>query len=328
MPLKKKRSYDILLGSFVALGIFILLAVVFLIGRERRIFDSTTTLKAHFPNVAGLAVGADILLAGVVVGHVRSIEFPDLTATDQTPSQDLVVVMDISKKFMEWIREDSTARIDSKGLLGDKLLNLTVGSSEYPPIAKDGMMKSVPAMDFSKAIQDAQIVLQDVTKTVAEIKNIVVHFNKEGGDKALVSSFKSMASLLENADQITKDIKDKDGLIHALVYDGAGAGVVKNLNTSLSDLSSIISEIKSGSGIAHDLIYSGKEGHFLKSLNTAALDLEAIMADLKNGKGSLGLLLKDPGIYNELYGLLGNLQRNRLLKAVIRYGISRPKEEN
>lgn len=327
MPAKKKRSYDVLLGSFVALGILLLLAVVFLIGRERRLFDSTTPIKAHFPNVAGLASGADVMLAGVVVGHVKTIQFPNLSATDETPSRDVTVEMEISRKFMNWIREDSLARIDSKGLLGDKLINLTIGSPEFQPLSSGSMMKSLPATDFNKALQQAQEALQDVSRTVYELKNIFVEFNKEGADKALAASVKSMASLLKNADQIVYDIKTKDGLLNSLVYDDAGGAVVKNLNQSLANLSAIIKEIKDGSGIAHDLVYAGENGQFLQSLNRASNSLEAVLADLKNGKGSLGLLLQDPGIYNELYGLLGNLNRNRLLKAVIRYGISRPKND-
>lgn len=323
---KKKRSYDLLIGSFVALGIILLLAVVFLIGRERRIFDSTTTIKAHFPNVAGLPIGADVLLAGVVVGHVKVINFPEISAENK--SKDVTVIMDISNQYMEWIREDSTARIDSKGLLGDKLINLTIGSVENEPLAENSMLKSVPAMDISKVLQDSQGLLQDVSKTFSEVRTVFATFNKDGGDKALADSVKSLSVLLDNTAQITRDIKDKDGLLHAMVYDGAGTNVVKNLNQGLADLSNIIKEIKSGSGIAHDLIYAGDQGQFLSSLNHAAKDLEVLVADLKNGKGSLGLLLKDPGIYNELYGLLGNLQRNRLLKTVIRYSGTRKTEEN
>lgn len=323
-----KKRYDILLGSFVVLGLALLLAAVFLIGRERKLFDSTTELKAHFPNVAGLAIGADIMLAGVVVGHVRGIQFPKLVAKDESLARDVIVQMDISDQYMEWIKEDSIARIDSKGLLGDKLLNITIGSPEFRSLSEGDTLKSLPAMDFNKSLAQAQEALKDVTETIIEIKNIFKGFNQDGGDKALASAVKSLAQTLENTASITKDIKEKDGLLHALVYEGGGSKTVKSLTEGLNDLAHIINEVKSGQGIAHDLIYTNDQGQMLRSLTKASLDLETVAADLKNGKGSLGLLLKDPGIYNELYGLLGDLNRNSLLKAVIRYGISHPKKEN
>jgi phospholipid/cholesterol/gamma-HCH transport system substrate-binding protein len=302
MPARKKRSYDLLLGSFVALGILLLLSVVFLISRERKLFDSTATVRAHFPDVAGLASGADVMLAGVVVGHVKSIEFPNLALTNN----DIIVILDISRKYMEFLREDSEASITSKGLLGDKLINIKIGSHGSKPLLENSLIKSTPAMDLNKLVQD-------MGKTAYELKNIFSNFNQEGGDKALIASVKSMAKLLDNAQILTRDIKNKDGLIHALIYDTEGGDAVKNLSASLRDLQNILRDIKSGP--------------VLGALNQTALNLESVTSDLKNGRGSLGLLLKDPGIYNKLFEILGNLERNRLLKAVIRYGISRPEEK-
>lgn len=365
MPVTKKRSYDVLLGSFVAVGIVVLVAVVFLIGRERRLFDTTVAIEAHFPNVAGLAVGADVMLAGVVVGHVSAIRFPILKPDMPGLLRDVTVVMEVSKRDMAWIREDSIARIDSKGLLGDKLINIVIGSPELPQMQAGGMLKSTPPVDFNKALQQAQEILENVAETVADAKDIFKGFAAEGGDVALASSAKSIQRMLkeiekgsgvvhqliydkeagndakasfksikqalakfdkasEDVANITRNVKEGEGLAHALIYDREGAKTISNLNQSLNHLAMLLAEIKDGSGIVHDLIYATDNGQFLRSLNAAALDLETMAADLKSGKGSLGLLLRDPGIYNELYGLLGNLRRNRLLKAIIRHGIAQP----
>ncbi|HXW53204.1 MAG TPA: MlaD family protein [Myxococcota bacterium] len=363
MPVIKKRSYDIWLGSFVALALIALLVVVFLIGRERRLFERTVAIEAHFPNVAGLAVGADVMLAGLVVGHVSAIKLPIMRPEMPGLSRDVTVIMEIAKRDMAWVREDSIARIDSKGLLGDKLINISIGSSELPEIQVGGMLTSTPPVDFNKALQQAQEILENVTETVADAKDIFKGFVTEGGDEALAASAKSLKRLFEKIEkgdgvlheliydkeagkdtkaslksfrmgldkfakvsddvsQITHDAKQGQGLLHALVYDKAGATTISNLNQGLHNLSAILDEIKGGSGIAHDLIYESGNKQFLRSLNKAALDLEMVAKDLKNGKGSLGLLLTDPSLYNELYGLIGNLRRNLLLKSVIRYGIS------
>lgn len=340
MATTKRRSYDVILGSFVALGLLALLAVVFLIGRERRLFDTTVAIETNFPNVAGLAVGADVMLAGVVVGNVSSIKFPVLLAEMPGMSRDVTVVIGISKRYMSLIREDSIARIDSKGLLGDKLINISIGSPQLPQIQDNGVIASTPPVDFNKALQQAQQVLENVSETVADAKDIFKGFQAQGGEEALVS----VASSLK---QIFTQIEQGKGVIHELVYDEEaglalknslrnadhilsefdkvspdGARAVTNLKNSLGELSMLLAEVKDGSGVMHELIYGKDKGNFLGSLNRAARDVEVMAADLKSGKGSLGLLLKDPGIYNELYGLIGNLQRNRLLKAIIRANIS------
>ncbi len=340
MATTKRRSLDILLGSFVAVGLVVSVALVFLIGRERRLFDTTVAVEAHFPNVAGLAVGADVMLAGVVVGHVSAIRFPVLRADLPGMSRDVTIVMEISKRATSWIREDSIARIDSKGLLGDKLINISIGSAELPELQAGGMLQSTPPVDFNKALQQAQEILENVTETVADAKDIFKGFVAQGGDEALASSAKSLKRIMQ-------EVETGGGVAHALIYDkdagkdakaiiksvnniaahfdgvgGDAAKAITNIKEVMANLSQILNEVATGKGIAHDLIYADDKGHFLANLNRATQDLEAIAADLRGGKGSLGLLLKDPGIYNELYGLIGDLQRNRLLKAIIRYGVS------
>jgi phospholipid/cholesterol/gamma-HCH transport system substrate-binding protein len=353
------------LGSFVALGIIVLVAIVFLIGRERRLFDTRVALETHFPNVAGLAIGADVMLSGVVVGHVSAIKFPVLNPDMPGLSRDVTVVMEISKRAMAWVREDSLARIDSKGLLGDKLINISIGSAELPIIPPGGMLKSTPPLDFNKALEQAQEILENVTGTVADAKDIFKGFVTRGGDEALASAVKSLKRLFEEVEKgegvlheliydkaagkdakasiasiklgldnfaraskdvsiMMHDIKEGQGLIHGLVYDKAGAATITNLNNGLRELAAIFHEVKTGSGILHDLIYASDNGQFLRSLNKAGLDLEKIVADLKNGKGSLGLLLTDPSVYNGLQELIGDINRNRLLKLIIRHSISKP----
>lgn len=362
MVTKKKQLTDILLGTFVVVGIVAFIVIVFLIGRERRMFDKTVPIEAHFPNVAGLSVGADVMLAGVVVGHVSSIRFPILKQSVPGLSRDVTVVMDVSERAISWIREDSVARIDSKGLLGDKIINISIGSAELPEVHSGSMLKSTASVDFNKALQQAQEILENVTETVADARDIFKGFTREGGDKALADSVKSIQKMLEEVEKgdgvLHALIYDKDagkdskesiklakktlaqvdklalslekvftqaqsgpGLLHTLLYDQSSSNIVTNLNKTILELNDIIGAIKDGDGIAHDLIYSDN-GQFVKSLNQAAGELEEIVTNVKSGQGTLGLLLKDPSIYNELYGLIGNLRRNRLLKAIIRHGIS------
>jgi len=52
-------------------------------------------------------------------------------------------------------------------------------------------------------------------------------------------------------------------------------------------------------------------------------DLRALLAGLREGKGTLGALLVDPSVYEDLKMLLGNVQRNQALRALVRYSIQR-----
>jgi phospholipid/cholesterol/gamma-HCH transport system substrate-binding protein len=197
--------------------------------------------------------------------------------------RDIAVIMRISWHGMEWIREDSVAHLDSKGLLGDKLINISIGSPELPAMKPNSMLISAIPLDLSKSLQEAQKILESV-------QDIFQTFKNEGGEKALVNSVKSIEKILKEVEG--SNIK----------------GSLVSLNSSLNNVENITNAAKSG-----DLI---------KNLNKTSSYIESLAKDIYEGHGSLGLLIKDPSLYNELYGLIGNLRRNALLKAVIRHNLS------
>ncbi len=342
MNTKKGYSQDVLLGLFVLLGLVLAFLAVFFIGKEKRLFDRRVTIETTFSNVAGLAIGADVLLSGVVIGSVNKINFPNIELM-QSNSKDVTVILDISKKSIKWIREDSIARIDSKGLLGDKIVNITIGSYESPQILPEGRVKSLPSVDFNKALLKAQDILDNVSETVTDVRDVFKSFMQNGGEDSLIASVKSLQSILKEVQSgqgvissliydkqagsdakdsiksfsaMMKEIKEGNGLINSVIYEQKGKEIVYNV-------SNLLTEIKTGNGILHDLIYSTDKGQFIRNLNDATADIKNMAQEVASGKGSLGLLIKDPSVYNELYGFLGDLNRNRILKSVVRFVISK-----
>jgi phospholipid/cholesterol/gamma-HCH transport system substrate-binding protein len=59
----------------------------------------------------------------------------------------------------------------------------------------------------------------------------------------------------------------------------------------------------------------------LGNLDKTTADLRTIVADIKAGKGTIGGLLVDPTIYEDLKSAVGNVERNQVLRALVRYSI-------
>ena len=59
----------------------------------------------------------------------------------------------------------------------------------------------------------------------------------------------------------------------------------------------------------------------MKNVDAMSDDLRAIVANLRAGKGTLGALLVDPSIYEDIKSLVGNVERNQVLRALVRYSI-------
>lgn len=121
-----RRSFALELGTglFVLLGIA---AVFFLATQTTNLHNwwgkggGSYVVTASFSNVGSLKPGAPVTLAGVKVGKVENIKLNQKTL-------EAVVHMRISSQF-DQIPTDSSAAIETKGLLGDQYIGLTPGGS-------------------------------------------------------------------------------------------------------------------------------------------------------------------------------------------------------
>ena len=112
------------LGVFVVVALLILAAGVFSVGSGDNLLRPSYTVKAEFPNVAGLIEGADVRVGGIRQGSVRHLVLPT------SPKGKVVVTMDLDARTRQIVKRDSVAMINSEGLLGDKYVEISFGSSE------------------------------------------------------------------------------------------------------------------------------------------------------------------------------------------------------
>ena len=125
------------------------------------------------------------------------------------------------------------------------------------------------------------------------------------------------------------DVKKNDSLVHALLYADGGELAVADARKLINEASTIVADVRSQPGFVHNLIYENDKGEILQNANAAsadikmmAADLRQLVADAKTGKGTVGRLLTDPSVYEDLKVLLGNVRRNDAVRAIVRYAIS------
>jgi phospholipid/cholesterol/gamma-HCH transport system substrate-binding protein len=124
-------------------------------------------------------------------------------------------------------------------------------------------------------------------------------------------------------------INSGPGLAHEVIYGDSKA--VAQFGTAADEVGKMLAGIREGNGLAHGLLY-GDDGRGGDSALGEKLagdvagmsgDLRAMVSDMRQGKGTLGALLVDPSVYEDLKMLLGNVQRNQTLRALVRYSIQR-----
>ncbi len=115
----KRTELEFIVGLFVIAGIVCLAYISTKYAKMEVVGDSGYQLSAVFPNIGGLKTGAQVEIAGVPIGRVRSIVLDDYRAR---------VTMTIQNSVK--IQEDAIARIKTKGLLGEKFVEIVPGGSD------------------------------------------------------------------------------------------------------------------------------------------------------------------------------------------------------
>ncbi len=132
---QRRSSVKIVVGLFVFVGILLLAASIFLLGQRGRYFSTQHSLRAFFTKVGGLHEGATVRLAGVAVGRVTRIQLP------RPPEEKVLVELNVAGGAIENVRRDSVARIETLGFLGDKFIEISVGSSQEPRLPNGGILQ-------------------------------------------------------------------------------------------------------------------------------------------------------------------------------------------
>ena len=122
-------KFKVRLGLFIAGGLALFVIAIFLIGKQKNLFSPVFKLTATFYNVSGLQVGSNIRFSGINVGTVDNITI----INDSTVRVDML----IKKNVQRFIKSDCEAGIGSAGIIGDRILIITQGSSDAA-VAKDG----------------------------------------------------------------------------------------------------------------------------------------------------------------------------------------------
>ena len=148
------------------------------------------------------------------------------------------------------------------------------------------------------------------------------HRTADEVDQTLVSLdnvSKRLDATLADVDDMTAHVKQGPGIVHALLYDGE---ISKDTAGTLHEIHEDLKAIREGNGLAHALLYGDDPSqHAMSNLNAMSDDLRAIVAGLRQGKGTLGALLVDPTVYEDIKGVVGNVERNEVLRALVRYSI-------
>jgi phospholipid/cholesterol/gamma-HCH transport system substrate-binding protein len=133
---------------------------------------------------------------------------------------------------------------------------------------------------------------------------------------------------LAGVNAIVARVQNGPGFAHEVVYGEGGSKTLDHFGDAAEELAVTLRGVREGNGVAKSLIYGDdKSQQIMGNLNAASGDLRAMLADARAGKGTIGALLVDPSVYEDIKVLLGNVQRNQVLRSLVRYSIKRDEKQ-
>lgn len=193
----KSTQFKIRLGMFVVGGFLLLALAIFMIGKQKNLFNPVFTIYTNFYNVSGLQIGNTIRFSGINVGTVDNIKI----INDST----VKVSMIIEKKIQPFIKTDSEVTIGSEGIIGDKVLNITQGSSNVSSVKEKQFLVSVEPVELDAIMASLEVTALNAEVISNQLAQIMININK---GKGLIGMLIKDTTIAENIDQTIINLKD------------------------------------------------------------------------------------------------------------------------
>lgn len=261
--------------------------------KNKNIFYKERLVIAVYNHVNGLKPSNPIYINGVKVGQVGKVFF------DPKMTGDIIVQLVFTDDFP--IPANSTARIFSEDLMGSKAIEILLGSSprfvesgdtlhtEVETSLKDAVNQQILPLKLK-----AEDLLSSLDTMVTAIKGV---FNKDIRED-LTASIKSIRATMSNLENTTHNLDTlvytESGRLASILYNIDM--ITRNLNNNSDEISRILGNLANLSDTLAQANISG----ILTNLDKTIGDFSLVMSRIEKGEGTLGMLIQDNELYNQL----------------------------
>ncbi len=303
----RDRRLSLTVGLLVIAAAAAFAVTILSLSAQEGIWTPRYRLLARFGNVQGLISGAPVWLAGKQVGRVESVRFGPLGGEQGA----VEVEMRVDAEVQERIRSDSVAAIGTIGLLGDRYVEVSLGSTAARILQDADELGTIDPVDLNAVASRGAEALDNIRSLTSSLNDVVEDFSLAQGGRRLAESVEAFGEMVV-------EVREGKGLLHSLIYDPYGGQGVESITRSLETLEDILLEVRDGEGVLHSLVYdTPREQDVVIEALQAGARLNSILGKIDAGQGSLGLIVNDPTLYEDLKRLVGGANRSRLVRTMI-----------
>lgn len=340
---KKETAIEVKVGALVLFATLLLGGFFFLLG-DVRVGDDHE-LFVQFETAGGLKTGADVALSGIVVGSVRNLEF----ITNEDPDAGLPAVavqatVRVNPTYADSIRKNSRFYITTRGVLGEPYIEISTLDFSADPVPRGATIRGVDPPRMEILLGQAEELLETLADIVSEdeedvralISNASFFFetvgdavgeNRDDIDQTMANLQTSTRVAAQLLGAVNASIGDDGQKLQAIVNDlEATSRNTRNLTGRLggqidpliADVAELTADAREITGTTRRLLVDN-EGRILATLDNVETstenlriiteDAQAMVEGVSEGEGTLGALMTDREMYEDLKDILRTIKQ-------------------
>lgn len=243
------------------------------------LFDNEKELYAIYEDVEGLMVGAKVTINGYSVGKVKNIDFDE-------NYKDIKVTFSLRNDLN--FSNQSLAQLYEAGLIGGKAIAIIPNNDAGEPIKNGDILPSEVKPGLTELVNQQIAPLQNKIEGLltsadslfAVVSNVLNYESQNNLKLALKGLTESISNINELSESMGRIVNANEKVFNSTM------GHVETTSKNLSQLTDSLSKIELSTT--------------MKNMEVASTQLKSILMNLEEGKGSVGKLLNDDALYNEL----------------------------
>ena len=328
----KGLSLEVRVGLLILVALVLLGGFVFVLGGFS--FGKGYDVFVDFDNPGNVKPGAPAHVGGIKVGSVEEIIYLGGELDPQTGRRALVRLrLSIDESVRETIHDDALFYVSSQSILGEQMIAIDPGSYERPPLPEGSIVRGVdpPRLDLALALgyELLEAFVELIRNNRDELQDLLTHI---GGilralDEILTDNHGRIDNIVANVETATDDAAGLARSARETVDGPEVRRIVRNLDRTLTvvsrDLEPILRDTRTAIGNVNETLDAvGPEereeirgaihnaNELAERANRTLADAQAIVTHIREGRGTVGALLMDEEIYDDLQEMLRDLKHN------------------
>ena len=330
-----QRSIEVKVGILMLFALGLLAGFIVIMGGLS--LEPTFTVYVDFDNPGGLKTGAPVRISGVKIGRVTGIEFRGGRLDEKTKEREplIRVAASLESQYRDAVHDDSRWFVTTQGVLGELFLAVDPGSPDRPVLQDGAVVHGISPPRLDLLLSEAYELLHHAYLGITENKDKLgetfdgLHRTLKGTGDFFDKNGGKLDTIVENVETLT--IQGNETLLAArqkYVDNPQIDRIMNNVEATtqtldanigplmtdgrkvLGDVSRVTDRMASEEQVARYEQITRDVADIAARGKVMAADGQALLNHVKRGEGTIGAMLMDEAVYDDIQEMLRDLKHN------------------